>query len=435
LKVKKSQILYARATKRLVGGVNSPVRAFKAVGGIPLFIRRAHGSKIEDEDGNSYIDFVCSWGALILGSAFPRVTEVLCRRVPRGTAYGAPTKLEIELAEMIIRAVRSIEKIRFVNSGTEASMSAIRVARAFTRRKRVLKFEGCYHGHVDPLLVRGGSGMATFGVLDSAGVTEGTVADTLVAPYNDLDAVTRIFEKHGETIAAIIVEPVAANMGVVIPANGFLEGLRRITAQHGSLLIFDEVITGFRTSYGGAQSTFGVQPDLTCLGKIIGGGLPVGAYGGRSDIMDQVAPLGPVYQAGTLSGNPLAMAAGIATLRELEKRNFYQRLEKNANDLQHRLANIAEAEGCELRMNRVGSMLGLFFTDREVVDYASAKSSSTGRYRVFFHSMLNHGIYLPPSAFETVFISAAHSSTDIKLCANAAKVAFNSVVTKAPTVE
>ncbi len=430
LKVKNSKILYERATKTLVGGVNSPVRAFKAVGGTPLFIRRAHGSKIEDEDGNSYIDFVCSWGALILGSAFSRITKTLHRHILGGTTYGAPTRLEIELAEMITSAIRSIERIRFVNSGTEASMSALRVARAFTKRKRILKFEGCYHGHVDSLLVKGGSGMATFGAPDSAGVPEGAIADTLVAPYNDLAAVDRIFEKQGEEIAAVIVEPVAANMGVVLPRNGFLDGLRRLTTQYGSLLVFDEVITGFRVSYGGAQDAFGIQPDLTCLGKIIGGGLPVGAYGGRGDIMDQVAPLGPVYQAGTLSGNPLTMAAGIATLRELEKRNFYDKLEKKSKELRHRLANAAEEEGCKLRMNRVGSMLGLFFTDREVVDYSSAKSSDTGSYRVFFHSMLNHGIYFPPSAFETIFVSAAHSLRDIELCAKAAKGGFRNVVTK-----
>ncbi len=430
MKAKNSKILYERAAKTLVGGVNSPVRAFKAVGGTPLFIRRAHGSKIEDEDGNSYIDFVCSWGALILGSAFPRITKALYRQIPRGTTYGAPTRLEVELAEMITSAIRSIERIRFVNSGTEASMSALRVARAFTKRKHILKFEGCYHGHADSLLVKGGSGMATFGALDSAGVTEGAIADTLVAPYNDLAAVERIFEKQGEEIAAVIVEPVAANMGVVPPTNGFLDGLRRVTTQHGSLLVFDEVITGFRMSYGGAQNAFDIQPDLTCLGKIIGGGLPVGAYGGRSEIMDQVAPLGPVYQAGTLSGNPLTMAAGIATLRELEKRNFYQTLEKNSNELQHGIANAAEEEGCKLRMNRVGSMLGLFFTDREVVDYSSAKSSDTDSYRVFFHSMLNHGIYFPPSAFETIFISAAHSLTDIELCAKVAQDGFRNVVTK-----
>ena len=429
MKVKNSKILYERAEKTLVGGVNSPVRAFKAVGGTPLFIRKAHGSKIEDEDGNSYVDFVCSWGALILGSAFPRITEALRRQIPRGTTYGAPTRLEVELAEMIASAIHSIERIRFVNSGTEASMSALRIARAFTKRKRILKFEGCYHGHADALLVKGGSGMATFGAPDSAGVTEGAIADTLVAPYNDLAAVKEIFEKHGDEIAAVIVEPIAANMGVVLPSDGFLHGLQKVTNQYGALLIFDEVITGFRVSYGGAQSTFGIRPDLTCLGKIIGGGLPVGAYGGRTDIMNQVAPLGPTYQAGTLSGNPLTMAAGIATLQELKKRNFYQKLEKKSNELQHRLAKAAEEEECEVRMNRVGSMLGLFFTDHDVVDYSSAKSSNTDSYRIFFHSMLNHGIYIPPSAFETIFVSAAHSLTDIEMFANAAKDGFRMVTT------
>ena len=430
MKVANSKVLFKRAENTLVGGVNSPVRAFKAVGGTPLFIRKAYGSKIEDEDGNCYIDFVCSWGALILGSASPSVTKALRQQIPRGTTYGAPTKFEIELAEMITRALPSIERIRFVNSGTEASMSALRVARAFTKRKRILKFEGCYHGHADGLLVKGGSGMATFGAPDSAGITDGAIVDTLVAPYNDLDTVKRIFEEHGDEIAAIIVEPVAANMGLVPPSNEFLHGLRNITNHYGALLVFDEVITGFRVSYGGAQNTFGIQPDLTCLGKIIGGGLPVGAYGGRSDIMDQLAPLGPAYQAGTLSGNPLTMAAGIATLRELKKRNFYQRLEKNSNELQRRLSEAAKEVNCKLKLNRVSSMMGLFFTDRNVVDYSSAKSTDIESYRVFFHSMLNRGIYLPPSAFETTFISAAHSKTDIEKCARAAKEAFRAVVAK-----
>jgi len=430
LKIRNSAVLFKRAENVLVGGVNSPVRAFKAVGGTPLFIRKASGSKIEDEDGNSYVDFVCSWGALILGSAFPTVSKALIGQIPRGTTYGAPTKLEIELAETIVDAISSIERIRFVNSGTEASMSALRVARAFTKRERILKFEGCYHGHADSLLVKGGSGMATFGTPDSAGVTEGAIADTLVASYNDLAAVKRIFEEHSDEIAAVIVEPVAANMGVIPPADEFLHGLRAVTKQYGALLVFDEVITGFRVSYGGAQSKFGIQPDLTCLGKIIGGGLPVGAYGGRSDIMDQVAPVGPAYQAGTLSGNPLAMAAGLATLRELNKRNFYERLEKTSNELQDRLVRAAEEEGCDLRVNRVGSMMGLFFTTRNVVDYVSAKSSDTDHYRVFFHSMLKNGIYLPPSAFETVFISAAHSIIDIEACAKAAKDAFRILETK-----
>ena len=430
MKIRNSAVLFKRAENVLVGGVNSPVRAFKAVGGTPLFIRKASGSKVEDEDGNSYVDFVCSWGALILGSAFPTISKALIRQIPRGTTYGAPTKLEIELAETISNAVNSIERIRFVNSGTEASMSALRVARAFTKRKRILKFEGCYHGHADPLLVKGGSGMATFGAPDSAGVTEGAIADTLVASYNDLAAVKRIFEENSDEIAAVIVEPVAANMGVIPPADEFLHGLRAVTKQYGALLVFDEVITGFRMSYGGAQSKFGIQPDLTCLGKIIGGGLPVGAYGGRSDIMDQVAPVGPAYQAGTLSGNPLAMTAGLATLRELNKRHFYARLEKTSNELQDRLVRAAEEEGCDLRVNRVGSMMGLFFTTRNVVDYASAKLSDTNSYRVFFHSMLKNGIYLPPSAFETVFISAAHSIIDIEACAKAAKDAFRILETK-----
>lgn len=422
-----SRALYRQAKRVLVGGVNSPVRAFMAVGGDPLFIRKAKGSKIEDEDGNRYIDYVCSWGSLILGSANPRVVRALRGYVHRGTSYGAPTRLETQLAELIVEALPSMEKLRFVNSGTEATMSALRLARAYTRRPRILKFEGCYHGHADYLLVKAGSGMATFGVPDSAGITNAAIAETLVAPYNDIQSVRGIFEECGDQIAAVIVEPVAANMGLVPPTPGFLNGLREITQSYGALLVFDEVITGFRASYGGAQTLYGIRPDLTCLGKIIGGGLPVGAYGGGEEIMNLIAPVGMVYQAGTLSGNPLAMTAGIATLNEIRERGFYSQLEKSSAILQRELLKAAEEEGVPLRLNRVGSMLGLFFTERDVTDYSSVKSSNTLSYRVFFHAMLDQGIYLPPSAFETVFVSAAHTTSDISKTIEAAGRAFRKV--------
>ncbi len=422
--LQKSRVLYQQAEKVLVGGVNSPVRAFKAVGGTPPFIQRANGSKIQDEDGNVYVDYVCSWGALILGSAHPKVVSALRSYITRGTSYGAPTKLETELAQLIIEAMPSIEKLRFVNSGTEATMSALRLARAYTERPKVLKFEGCYHGHADSLLVKGGSGMATLGVPDSAGITNAAASDTIVVPYNDAGAVKGVFDEVGEDVAAIIVEPISANMGVISPKPGFLESLREITKNHGALLIFDEVITGFRASHGGAQALYDLEPDLTCLGKIIGGGLPVGAYGGREEIMDLVAPLGPVYQAGTLSGNPLAMSAGIATLTELKKKGFYEKLERKSASLASGFLRGAQKAGCKVRLNRVGSMVGLFFTERDVIDYSTAKGSSTDSYRLFFHSMLNQGVYLPPSAFETIFVSAAHSMADISRTVHAAEKAL-----------
>ena len=337
MKVKASRTLYEQASMVLVGGVNSPVRAFTAVGGTPRFIKSTRGSKVQDEDGNSYIDYVCSWGALILGSAHSRVVGAVRVALSRGTSYGAPTRLETELADLIMNAFPSIEKLRFVNSGTEAVMSALRVARAYTKRNKILKFEGCYHGHSDSMLVKGGSGMATFGIPDSAGVTIGATSDTIVAPYNDLKTVEAIFQEHGEEIAAVIVEPIAANMGLVPPEPDYLSGLRAITGKYGGLLIFDEVVTGFRASLGGAQKLYGIQPDLTCLGKIIGGGFPVGAYGGSRKIMDLVAPTGPVYQAGTLSGNPLAMTAGIVTLKEINRQGFYKKLEKAAARLERGL--------------------------------------------------------------------------------------------------
>lgn len=424
LKSHASSVLYSQARKVLVGGVNSPVRAFKAVGGTPLFIRRAKGSKIQDEDGNVYIDYVCSWGPLILGAAHPKVVSALRRQVSQGTSYGAPTKLETKLAELIVDAMPSIEKIRFVNSGTEATMSALRVARAYTKRSKILKFEGCYHGHADSFLVKGGSGMATYGVPDSAGITNGTVSDTLVCPYNDVDSVKAIFDKFGDEMAVVIVEPVAANMGLVPPSPNFLHELRQITKRYGALLIFDEVVTGFRVSYGGAQTLYKIKPDITCLGKIIGGGLPVGAYGGRQDIMDLLAPMGPVYQAGTLAGNPLAMVAGIATLAELRRPSIYDRLEKSSALLEERLIKTAHNAECPMSVNRVGSMLGLFFTNRKVTGYQSARSSNTLSYKLFFRFMLDQGIYLPPSSYETIFVSTAHSYNDILRTIQAAKVAF-----------
>jgi glutamate-1-semialdehyde 2,1-aminomutase len=424
MKYEKSSRMYQEACGVLVGGVNSPVRAFKAVNGTPVFIKKAEGSKIEDVDGNSYIDYVCSWGPLILGSAHPKVVQAIRSAASRGTSFGAPTQLETELAELIVEAMPSIQKIRFVNSGTEATMSALRLARAYTKRNRVIKFEGCYHGHVDSLLVKGGSGMATFGTPDSAGVTESSAADTLVAPLNDIDAVERLFEKFRDEVAALIVEPVAGNMGVIPPKPGFLSGLREITKRYGALLVFDEVITGFRVAYGGAQSLFNVTPDLTCLGKIIGGGLPVAAYGGREEVMNLLSPLGPVYQAGTLSGNPLAMAAGIATLHEARKTGFYDRLEKKSKFFTEGLTESARIAGCPVQLNRVGSMLGLFFTKEKVVDYSSAKSTNTKQYGHFFHEMLERGVYLPPSAFETIFLSSAHSQSDISQTIKISERAF-----------
>lgn len=423
MKSTKSVLLYDQAKKLLVGGVDSPVRAFKAVGGTPRFIKEAKGSKIKDADGNLYIDYVCSWGALILGSAHVKVVNALKRQLTKGTSYGAPTELETRLAKLIIDAMPAIERIRFVNSGTEATMASLRLARAYTKRSKILKFEGCYHGHVDSLLVKGGSGMATFSVPDSAGITNSTAADTLVCPFNDIEHVKATFEKSGDEIAAVIVEPVAANMGLVPPSPVFLHGLREVTKNHGALLILDEVVTGFRVSYGGAQALHQINPDITCLGKIIGGGLPVGAYGGAQQFMELLAPEGPVYQAGTLAGNPLAMTAGIATLTEL-KPALYDRLERSSSSLEKGLVKASDNTGCPVSVNRVGSMLGLFFTDRRVVDYTSAKSSNTSNYSNFFRSMLNQGIYLPPSQFETIFVSAAHSHVDITETIDAAQVAL-----------
>ncbi len=421
MNTQRSQQLFEEAKTLLPGGVSSPVRAFNAVGGKPLFIARGWGSKLQTVDGHELIDYVCSWGPLILGHAHPRVIEAVQQGAEKGTSYGAPTEWELELARLIVQAMPSIELIRFVNSGTEATMSALRLVRAYTQRDKIIKFAGCYHGHADFLLVEAGSGVMTLGLPGSAGVPQEIVKHTLVAPYNDLEVVRTLFERFPEEIAAVIVEPVAGNMGVVPPRSGFLEGLRRITHEYGALLIFDEVITGFRVAYGGAQELYGIEPDLTCLGKVIGGGLPVGAYGGKREIMELIAPLGPVYQAGTLSGNPLAMAAGAATLKELAQPGVYERLDELAGQLAEGLREAAQEAGVPLQLNRVGSMLTPFFAARPVADYASAQQVDTQRFARFFWGLVERGVYPPPSQFEAWFVSLAHTPEDVERTALAAR--------------
>jgi glutamate-1-semialdehyde 2,1-aminomutase len=420
----RSEELFSRAQEVIPGGVNSPVRAFRAVGGKPLFIQRGEGSRIWDVDGREYIDYVGSWGPLIFGHRSPEVLLALDHALKIGTSFGAPTEGEVELAELITSILPSIDKVRLVSSGTEATMSAIRLARGFTGRERIVKFDGCYHGHGDSLLVRAGSGVATFGLPDSPGVPHGLAELTTVLPYNDERALKIEFEKRGREIAGVIVEPIAGNMGCVAPRPGYLELLRDLTKRSGSVLIFDEVMTGFRVALGGAQQLYGIRPDLTTLGKVIGGGLPVGAYGGRADIMDRVAPAGPVYQAGTLSGNPLAVSAGLATLRRLQKEDPYGRMEQRGANLQKALISAAGKHTVPVRVNRIGSMLTLFFTDREVTDFESARASDLNRFNTFFHAMLAEGIYLPPSQFEVAFISAAHTESDIDHTIKAATRAF-----------
>lgn len=410
------------------GGVDSPVRAFRAVGGTPLYIKRGSGSRIWDEDDNEFIDYVCSWGPLILGHAHPAVVEAVKSAAELGTSFGAPTEISLRLAQTLCEALPSLEMVRMVNSGTEAVMSAVRLARAFTRRPRIVKFEGGYHGHGDALLASSGSGLATLGIPDTPGVPDAVAADTITLPYNDIGAVEAVFGSLGDSIAAVIVEPVAGNMGVIPPKEGFLHGLRDITSRHGALLIFDEVITGFRLAFGGAQQVFGITPDLTTLGKIIGGGLPVGAYGGRRDIMEMVAPAGPVYQAGTLSGNPVAMAAGLATLKELQAPGVYQRLESLSAQLEEGLRAAAEDAGVPVTLNRVGSMFTCFFAEAPVTDYASAKRSDTARYARFFWAMAERGVYLAPSQFEAGFVSLAHTPEDIVATVSAAREAFRAAV-------
>ncbi len=413
-----STALYERAQKSIPGGVNSPVRAFRGVGGTPPFIVRGQGSHIRDADGREYVDYVCSWGPLLLGHCAPEIVEALERALETGTSFGAPTEREVDLAEAICEAVPSIEMVRLVNSGTEATMSALRLARAATGRDFVVKFEGCYHGHVDSLLVKAGSGVATLGIPDTAGVPKPFADTTIALPFNNLEALGECFDAHGDRIAAVIVEPVVGNMGCVPPAPGFLEALREVTQRYGALLIFDEVMTGFRVAFGGAQQLYGIRPDLTTLGKVIGGGLPVGAYGGRRELMSMVAPAGPVYQAGTLSGNPLAVAAGLAMLRHLKAHpEIYAQLEA-------RTARLAAAAPPGVTVNRVGSMITFFFTPGPVTDYETAMKSDRSRFAAFHHWMLERGFYLPPSQFEAAFVSAAHSDEDIERTVAAARAYF-----------
>ncbi len=422
-----SHRLFRKAAKTIPGGVNSPVRAFRAVGGNPLFIDHAKGARIYDVDGNSYIDYVLSWGPMILGHAHPAVVKALRSAVGRGTSFGAPTALEVELAEQVLRLYPSMDMIRMVNSGTEATMSAIRVARGFTGRDRIIKFEGCYHGHGDAFLIKAGSGAATMGVPDSAGVTEGTARDTLTAVFNDLGSVERAFDAAPGKIAAVIVEPVVGNIGCVLPQPGFLETLRTATKKHGIVLIFDEVMTGFRVSFGGAQKHYGIKPDMTCLGKVIGGGLPVGAYGGRREIMAMVSPEGPVYQAGTLSGNPLAMTAGITTIRELAKPGAYRALEEKSSMLEAGLKDAAKRAGVRTRFYRAGSMFCTYFTDTDVRDYSTAKTADTAKFGRFFTEMLQQGVNIAPSQFEAGFMSMAHSDKELDRTVRAAYEAFRKI--------
>lgn len=414
MKTDKSARMFQQACKVIPGGVNSPVRACRSVGCDPLFIERATGATIFDVDGNEYIDFVCSWGPMILGHAHPAILSAIAETMQSGTSFGAPTPKEIELASMVVEALPSVEKVRFVSSGTEATMSAVRLARGYTGKKVIVKFDGCYHGHADSFLVKAGSGVITLGIPGSPGVPEDIVKNTVSIPYNNPDVLEKTLRDPSLDIACVIVEPVAGNMGCVAPAPGFLQTLRRLTSELGILLIFDEVITGFRLAYGGAQEYFGVLPDLTCLGKIIGGGLPVGAYGGRAAIMDQVAPDGPVYQAGTLSGNPLAMAAGIAMLKSLQKEGFYARLNEKAAGFADGLSEVSKRTGVPVQLNRVGSMMTGFFTTEKVVDFTSAMTADAQCYGVHYRQMLERGVYLAPSQFEAAFISASHTESQLK---------------------
>jgi len=424
-KIEQSRSLQKRAERLIPGGVNSPVRAFRSVGGDPLYIVRGEGSHIWDADGNEYVDYIGSWGPLILGHALPAVVDAITAAARKGTSFGASTPAEADLAELVISAFPHMQRVRFVSSGTEATMSAIRLARGYTKRKYIIKFEGCYHGHSDALLVKAGSGVATLGIPGSAGVPEEFTQFTLALPFNDTAAIEQAFEKYKHQIACVIVEPVVGNMGCVPPNLGYLETLRAVTKRDGALLIFDEVMTGFRLAYGGAQELYKIEPDLTTMGKIVGGGLPVGAYGGSSEIMDLIAPLGPVYQAGTLSGNPLAMAAGYATLSHLrDHKDIYAKLDKLAGEVVTGVAAAAKDAGVTMCHNRVGSMFTWFFTTGPVTDWASAEKSDTKAFGIFFRAMLENGIYLPPSQFEAAFLGAAHSERDVQQTIGAAKQAF-----------
>ncbi len=424
MKQDNSRRMYEQAVKYIPGGVNSPVRACKSVDSEPLFIERAKGSRIYDVDGNEFIDYVGSWGPMILGHGHPDVVDAVVAALERGSSFGAPTELETQLAEMIIDAVDSIEMVRMVNSGTEATMSAIRLSRGFTRRETVIKFDGCYHGHADTLLVAAGSGVATLGIPGSPGVPGDVVKHTISLPYNDIESFEKVMAEKGDQVACVIVEPVAGNMGLVRPVHGFLQTLKTLTERTGSILIFDEVMTGFRVAYGGAQSLYGITPDLTCLAKIIGGGLPVGAYGGRYDIMKSIAPQGPVYQAGTLSGNPLAMAAGIATLKLLKAPGVYEALEETSSKLAEGLAGAAAKFSIPVSIQRVGSMLGMFFTDQEVQDFQDAKTADLEFFTLFYKEMLANGVYIAPSQFESLFVSAAHTHDDIQQTVSAVEAVF-----------
>ncbi len=427
LQIRKSKRLYKVAERLMPGGVNSPVRSFRAVEGTPVFIKKAKGAWVYDEDGNKYIDYVASWGPLILGHAHPEIVRAIKKAAENGTSYGAPCEREVDLANLVLKSFPSIEMIRMTSSGTEATMSAVRLARAYTKRDFIVKFEGCYHGHADYFLVKAGSGATTFGTPSSPGVPREFTEKTLLAKYNDIKSVENLFARHRNEIAAVLIEPVAANMGVVLPKEGFLEGLRKITEDDGALLIFDEVITGFRLGLGGAQKTYDVMPDITCLGKIIGGGLPVGAYGGKKEIMILVAPIGPVYQAGTLSGNPLAMSAGVATLTKLREKGTYKRLNELTRSLVEGLREIVIKLHINAQINSIGSMFTLFFADREVVDYESALKSNTKLYSRFFKNLLSTGIMFPPSQFEAVFVSIVHTEKEIGITLKAAYNALKEV--------
>ncbi|RST76232.1 glutamate-1-semialdehyde-2,1-aminomutase [Siminovitchia acidinfaciens] len=425
----KSKQAYQEAVKLMPGGVNSPVRAFKSVNMDPIFMEKGKGSRVHDIDGNEYIDYVLSWGPLILGHSNDRVVEVIKKVAESGTTFGAPSLMENKLAKLVTERVPSIEIVRMVSSGTEATMSALRLARGYTGRNKIIKFEGCYHGHGDSLLIKAGSGVATLGLPDSPGVPEGVAKNTITVPYNNLDSVRYAFEQYGDDIAGVIVEPVAGNMGVVPPQPGFLEGLRELTTEYGALLIFDEVMTGFRVGYNCAQGHFGITPDLTCLGKVIGGGLPVGAFGGKAEIMEQIAPSGPIYQAGTLSGNPLAMAAGYETLIQLTPET-YEEFNRKAEKLEEGLKAAAAKYEIPHTVNRAGSMVGFFFTNEDVHNYDQAKTSDLSMFAAYFKEMANNGIFLPPSQFEGLFLSTEHSDEDIDATIQAAEKAFAAITNK-----